>query len=390
MHNRQPRLSGRHIGSRLSKVATVVLLGTLLAACGSTASTNAGSTSGSKQSVATIAAAQSLVRAYSGVPAFPALGPSFDASKAAGKLIYIIPVATGGFNSTVIDSAASLGRKAGARVVLWPTTGVLSQYQQGVDAAINAHANLIDLEGVNPAEVAPQLAAARAKGIAITLSVFGSGNSTSPKGIDGGVNMPYKLAGELEAAYAIATTQGHVDAAVLVANDIPQTASVVAGVKEAFAKYCPNCSYQFVNEANSSWPAFASATAAVLLRHAGINYVIPIFDNFATYAVSGIESAGAATKVKIDSLNGTPAVLGLIGKGLVQMDVGVPAVWIGDAEMANDLRVLTGHNGMVVAAPPRVFDSSNVRDAGTPISFGNGYGQHVTAPFLSLLGLSRS
>jgi ribose transport system substrate-binding protein len=321
------------------------------------------------------------------LPREPSVGRPFKAKAAAGKLIYLIPIQLAGFNKTIVDTAQAAAKRLGAKAVIWPSTGKLSDYQQGVEAAINAGANVICLEGVDPQLIAPQLAAARAKGIKITLDIFGNGSSRLPSGFSGGVNMPFSLGGELEADYAIMATKGHVDALVLTSNDIPQTPDVLKGLHQAFHSNCPSCKLHYVNETVPTWPTFGSATAAALREHPHVNYVIPLYDNYAQFALSGISLAGASRKVQMDTLNGTPSVLREIKpRAVVQMDIGVSAVWLGYAEITNALRVATGGHPTVVAGVPRVFTRANVAQAGSPPSFATGYGPNIEASFKKVWG----
>ena len=200
--------------------------------------------------------------------------------------------------------------------------------------------------------------------------------------------MPFSLGGELEADYAIMATKGHVDALVLTSNDIPQTPDVVKGLRQAFQANCSTCTLHYVNETVPTWPNFDSATAAALRQHPDVNYVIPLYDNYAQFALAGISLAGATQKVHMDTLNGTPSVLSEIKPGaVVQMDVGVSAVWLGYAEITNALRVATGGQPMVVAGVPRVFTTTNVAQAGSPPSFATGYGANIEAPFKKVWGI---
>lgn len=375
--------------------ATVLCAGTILSACGSSTSAKAVEPSSSTAPVspssasaaAGIKRATAFVGRYLGVPTEPSVGPPFNAKAAAGKLIYLIPIQLAGFNETIVDTAKAAAEQLGAKAVIWPSTGTLSDYQQGVEAAINAGANVICLEGVNPQLIGPQLASARAKGIKITLDIFGNGSSSLPAGFSGGVNMPFSLGGELEADYAIMATKGHVDALVLTSDDIPQTPDVLDGLRGAFQANCRSCTLHYVNETVPTWPNFSSATAAALREHPNVNYVIPLYDNYAEFALSGISLAGASQKVHMDSLNGTPSVLSQIKPGsIVQMDIGVSAVWLGYAEITNALRVATGGNPTVVAGVPRVFTSANVAQAGSPPSFASGYGINIKAQFQKVWG----
>jgi ribose transport system substrate-binding protein len=354
-----------------------------LAAC-STASSSAGSTTSasSKNLPAGVKAADALVAKYENVPTYPSPGPAFDASAAKGKLIYIIPIVASGFNDAVVGAAKSAGSRTGAHIVVYNTTGQLSQYQAGVDAAIAAHANVIDLEAVNPATVAPQLRKARAAGIKITLNLFEDGLTKPPAGFSGGVNFPLTLAGTLEGDNAVAATAGKLNALILTASDSPQTTPLLAGIESAIKEHCPGCKYTVVGEPVASWPNFQQSTATALNGNPAINYVISAFDSYASFALAGVTEARAASRIHMDGLNGTPAVLTIMKQGIFQMDTGMSATALGYSEIDNDLRVATGQAPVTSVGQLRVFIQGNLVQAGSPPSYSDGYGTDLLAPYL--------
>jgi ABC-type sugar transport system substrate-binding protein len=171
--------------------AAVLCAGMVLSACSSSSPSTVAKAGSSASSSAGVKRAAAFVGKYLGVPREPSVGPAFNAKEAAGKLIYLIPIQLAGFNKTIVDTARAAAQQLGAKAVIWPSTGTQADYQQGVEAAIEAGANVISLEGVDPALIAPPLAEARAKGIKITLDIYGNGSSPLPAGFSGGVNMPF-------------------------------------------------------------------------------------------------------------------------------------------------------------------------------------------------------
>jgi ribose transport system substrate-binding protein len=365
-------------------LATSVLLG-VTTACGSSTTTPSSSGAISAENLTYV---QGQITKFEAVPTFVAPGPAFDASKAKGKLIYYIPLALNPFNTAIANGAKEAGARAGVRVVIFPSTGIPSEWVAGMQTAITAHANLIDDLGVNPAVLVPQFTAAKAANIPITLSGFYDPSQTHQSDLQGGVDFPFTLAGQIMADYAIAKTKGNLDAVALESTDIPQTAPVIKGIQDEFANHCGStCHLTLVDQPVSSWTNFTGATQTALVKDPKVNYVLPIFDGMEPFALAGIRAA-VATNVKIATFNGTPAVLQDMTTGnVVQMDLGVSAAWIGYLEMDNDLRVLSGQASIFSPIPPRIFDSTNISEAGNPPSLLSGYGSDFESKFATLWGL---
>jgi ribose transport system substrate-binding protein len=76
---------------------------------------------------------------------------------------------------------------------------------------------------------------------------------------------------------------------------------------------------------------------------------------------------------------------------LVVAEVGEPLEWIGWANMDQVLRVLTGTDPVQSENTPlRLFDASNIDEAGTPPSQTDGYGSpdEFKSRYMDLWGLS--
>jgi ribose transport system substrate-binding protein len=107
--------------------------------------------------------------------------------------------------------------------------------------------------------------------------------------------------------------------------------------------------------------------------------------------LAAIRAANAANRVKIATFNGTPAILKMIKDGdTVEMDVGEDIRWIAYAVMDQDMRLLAG-------LPPvkdpkigiRVFDDSNIDEAGSPPRDATGYGNSYVDGYQKLWELGQ-
>lgn len=336
-----------------------------------------------------VSRARAVIATYSKIPKTPYIGPAFNAKVDKGRLIYVIQTTSSAFNKAISDAEKSAGALVGAKVVIFPTTGQVTQYENGVEAAIAAHANVIDLQAVNPSYIVPQLREARAKGIKVTSTLFTDSADPFPTGISGGVKDDNTLIGTLEADYAIVKTGGKLNAIYDLSEDVAQTGDILAGFRAALKENCPGCTVTTVNEPVPSWPSFNGATAAALARDPKANYVVAEFDSFATFAVAGIASAEADGRVHLDTYAGSTSVLSLIKRNsVVQMDIGSSSESIGLAAMNDDLRLAAGKPGVAGTIGQRVFDLQNISQVGKPPSIAKGYGSNLEAPFLKAWGLS--
>ena len=115
---------------------------------------------------------------------------------------------------------------------------------------------------------------------------------------------------------------------------------------------------------------------SALVSDPDINYVIPFVDGMTQYTAAGITAAGKTGKVKISTFNGTPFALKMIQDGdVVASDIGENLDWLGWADMDQALRILTGVKPVQSEHTPlRLFDETNVGEAGKPPQDSTGYG----------------
>jgi ribose transport system substrate-binding protein len=93
--------------------------------------------------------------------------------------------------------------------------------------------------------------------------------------------------------------------------------------------------------------------------------------------------------VKIASYNATPSVLNLMRDGdIISMDSGESYDWLGWALADQLLRVMLGEEPVPTEnVKLRLFDKSNVSEAGVPAKVNKGYGQAYVTGYKKLWGL---
>jgi ribose transport system substrate-binding protein len=338
--------------------------------------------------------AQANLDKHRQVPQFVAPGPAFDAkAKAGGKTIFIIPASSQiPFVSTIANNMKRIGALAGVKTTIWQNQGQPSQWVQGMNAAIAQNANaIVLLAGNDPASLQPQIKAAKAKGIPTIVAHLYDDKQQSAPNVGGLVNIPYNLAGQLIGDQAIADTKGKANALVVTINQVKSTVPMVAGIKSEFAKYCKGCKLTFsdVTIADVGTKIQPNVQGA-LTADPGINYVICLYDSAeAPFAEAAIRAAGRTGKVKISTFNGTPNILKEVKKGdIVTMDVGENLDWIGYAIVDQSMRIMGGLPAVKNArVPVRVFDKTNIADAGP--AFTSGWGNSYVGGYQKLWGLKK-
>jgi ribose transport system substrate-binding protein len=363
-----------------------------LAACGgnddssTSASTSAGTTSSTAASDTSqgVEYAKSQIEKFKQVPQFEATGEPFDARKAAqDKTIWSIPSSSAvPFVQNIQRFEKGIAKQIGVTFKVWANQGQPAQWTQGMQSIIGGSNgnDVIDLlAGINPGALEPQIKAAAKKDIPTSVSHLFDPAQPSPVEVAGRTDIPYEQAGRLLADWAIWKTGGKANALVVTVNEVPSTEPMVNGIKDEFANHCGSeCKLSFANVtiAESAQKVQPEVQTA-LVRDPGINYVLALYDSVEVPGVvAAITAANAGNRVKVATFNGTPSILKMIADGdIVEMDVGEDIRWIAYAIMDTDLRLLAGLDP--VKDPKvgiRVFDDSNIADAGSPPKDATGYG----------------
>lgn len=155
------------MAGKLHKVGVVALAAALMSI--SACSKSGESDSGSVAADVDLTAVEKTISDYKAVPTFTEPGPAFDASKAAGKTIFYIPLNSSlPFDTLMAKGAEEAAVAAGAKFVLYGNQGKPAEWVQGMDSAISRKVDLIVLAGSpDPKLLGPQIRAAKAAGIPV-------------------------------------------------------------------------------------------------------------------------------------------------------------------------------------------------------------------------------
>jgi ribose transport system substrate-binding protein len=340
--------------------------------------------------------ARAQIEKFQAVPQFEAPGEPFNAREAVrGKSIWSIPSTSAvPFVANIQRHERQIAREIGADLERWPNQGQPAQWVQGMQQAIARRASVIDLlAGINPAAVAQQIRAAERRDIPTVVSHLFDPTQPSEVDVAARVDIPYNQAGRLLADWAIWKSNGDANALVVTVNEVPSTEPMVAGIKDEFSKNCPGCTLSHTNVTIAeAAQRIQPQVQTELVRNPEINYVLALYDSVEVPGtLAAIRAANAANRVKIATFNGTPAILKMIKEGdIVEMDVGEDIRWIAYAVMDQDMRLLAG-------LPPvkdpkigiRVFDDSNIDEAGSPPRDATGYGNSYVDGYQKLWELGQ-
>lgn len=363
-----------------------------LTACG-TSGSNANNPSSSGLSSADMSYLTGQLQKYEGIPSFQAPGPAFNAKAASGKLIFDIPFSSSIPFLTGIDQAMqSVAQKAGIRWVEYANQGQPSQWIQGIDAAIAAHANLVILGGSpNPYQLQPQLQQLKAAGIPVEVTHVVDPSAALPPNVTALVPAEFNKVSRLVADYTILQSKGHAQVLVITSNDILASPGQGEAFQAEMKSHCGSgCKAYLVNIPIADWATTIQTTVESFLHaHPQVNYVYPLYDSESEFAAPGIAAAGGTGKVFIATYNGTPAILRMMQTGnIVKFEIGENLTWLGWAQMDQAMRILTGNAPVKNENTAlRIFTNSNVAEAGVPPQYNQGYGNAFMPGYLKLWGL---
>lgn len=302
------------------------------------------------------------------MPAFTP-NPAFAMGALKGKKITVLT------STLAVPFVANIakGVQEAAGVVGWDATvvdgkGSITEWSKVVQQAVAQKVDGIITIGASPAEMKPAVAAAQAAGIPVvdTLTADQAKDPLIP-GTFSHVSISFYDSGALQADYVIAN--GSPDAHVLVFgdNEFPGEVTRVQGMKDEFAKLCPNCQVTVQDTQVAKMATdLGSTTQTLLRRDPQIAWVLPTYDAQGLYIVPAIKSAGLASKVKVVGSDAVSSNLDMVAKGNVQVaDVGEPNAWSGWAAVDMMGRALSKGQPVPPNIPLRVFTTTNLAGVNT-------------------------
>jgi ribose transport system substrate-binding protein len=336
-----------------------------------------------------------LVQKYTSVPDFGAPGDPIDIkSFLSGKLLYSIPVTSANpFTEGIYASVRKLAPKIGFTFKEWENQGKLDEWQRGIAQAITDHAAIIDLTGgCDPRLTGPQIAEAHKAGLKVIDSHASGLTQGISANVDATLGAPYEPTGLLQAAYTALKSKGKAHVLIITSDEITGSPVQTKAIKDGLAKYCPQCKVTVANATVVEWAtSIPAAVRGALLADPSLDYILPLYDPETPFIVPVLKQLAKRGTVHVVTYAGTPSALDAIAQGdYVAMDVGESNENIGMALLDLEARVLKGE-----VKPPvdrkialRIWDSTNVKEAGTPATYSVGYGDAIRNGYFKLWGLN--
>ena len=319
---------------------------------------------------------------YMAKPVFTPPGPAFNASALRGKSIFNIPAtSTVPFVTQIDATMAKVAKKYGIKFTEYTNQGQPSQWVAGMGQAIAQKADLIILSAaIDPALLRPQIAAATKAGIPVLDTHFYDFTQPAPAGVEL-VRADFKQAATLDAYWIMKQTGMKANVLVVTSPELQLSKLVNKTHADVFKKMCPACKVTYLGVSIADLATkLQSGIQSALLKDPSLNSIILEYDAMSQFAVPALTVAGK--NLPIATFNGTDFVLNYIAKGKVGMDVGENLDWLGYADMDQAMRMLSGLPTVKSENTPlRVFDATNVKEAGTPAKTNAGYGNAYVAGY---------
>ena len=339
---------------------------------------------------------KAMVASFQGEPEFVPAGDPIDIKAALeGKLIYGIPVTSANpFTEGIYAAIRKLAPVIGFEFKDWKNQGSLPEMQRGMQQAITDGAAVIDLTGgADPRLLGPQIAEARAEGILVMDSHASGLTQGISDNVDATLGAPYETAGLLQAAYTALHSKGNAHVLIITSDEITGSPVQSKAIQDGLAKYCPNCKVTVANATVAQWATTVpAAVRGAMLADPGLNYILPLYDPETPFIVPVLRQLADPGEVHVVTYAGTPSALDEIAKGdYVLMDVGESNENIGMALIDLAARLLLGEERPSVQRQIalRIWDSSNVAEAGTPAAYSVGYGDALRDGYYKLWGLDK-
>jgi ribose transport system substrate-binding protein len=335
-----------------------------VAGCGDDEGSGGGEQAGGGDASGIVAEAQTMIDRAKEPIAFEPPGPPIDASRLRGRTVAIVSVDQRvpilAIANRALEEAA---REVGITVTLTDAKSQVTRMQQGIEAAAR-DADALILTGVPIAAVPAALEAA--KDIP-SVSVLNNQPDPDAPGQGAGELVfassapDYEHGGALVAAKAVVDTEGELVTEIFDTKEITPSPDVVRGMKSVLDR-CSSCEVTENTTPLAEWAtALTPKAQSVIRRNPNLNYMLPIFDDMGIFLTAGIRQAGAAERVKVAALDGTPAALKLIQEDDVfTANPGQPTGWLGWHALDQAMRGMLGEDPGNPVIPSRLLDDSNL------------------------------
>jgi ribose transport system substrate-binding protein len=136
---------------------------------------------------------------------------------------------------------------------------------------------------------------------------------------------------------------------------------VIRGFEQILSR-CDGCETNTNTTPLAEWSTALTGKAQSVVRgNPELNYTLPIFDAMGIFITAGIRQAGVGDRVKVASINGTPAALELVQEGdIFTADAGAPVGWVGWHAADQAMRLMLGEEPGDPTIPSRLLTTENL------------------------------
>ena len=296
----------------------------------------------------------------------------FNMKPNSGKSVWLVTIVANTLSTEVGDGFKAAAKAAGLKPTVIYGNGSASSWNSAVSEAVAAHANGLNLFGINPAAVSAPLAHAVAQKMTIvdTLDI----SSTGPlyKGVFAHLTENANVAGKDMAYWMLAKSKCSNVHAVMFSPTVnpmlvTQAQTLAATMKSSG---CRGCTISVQNQdQNALATALGPQVNSYLTSNPKTTYLMEAFDGAVPYIEPAIASHSSIPLVSHD---GVDANLNQIRTGAQQKyDQALPpGTWIGWALIDQLGRGMAGQKPANLSIPQRVVDSSNVGKANASLFSG--------------------
>ncbi|TAN23763.1 MAG: sugar ABC transporter substrate-binding protein [Actinomycetota bacterium] len=360
------------------------ILSLLLAACGSsgsaasastttTAKAAAGSSSGG--SSAGVAQATTELEKYTATNAVTPPGPAFDASKASGKLVWLVEQsAANPAVSIVAKNIETALTHENVKVLTCDAKGVSVNMGTCIKQGLSQNAAAIIADGGDPRSYSSGTQAAAAAHVpvisALDVPVPDASDASQIEpllnGLAANAGPPDPLSGTLAADFVVKDSNANAHVLFITSPGIVGAEYEESNFASTLKQLCPSCTLDLQAVQITNWASDLGPTVSAQMQlHPDINYVVPVFDPMAAYTDPAIIQAGKAKSVKVVTVNGSLQQMTNLAQGqVVACDVGQDLPEMGFLAADETLRNISGvpASSMVKSVQPsvRVFTSANI------------------------------
>jgi ABC-type sugar transport system substrate-binding protein len=350
---------------RIATLGTVVAA-LALSACGSSGSSSSTAASnGARAASSTTANASSSCAQTAAAKVKAALTPpkmqlpaAFDASKVAGKQLWLIAVsAASGQTADMAAGFTEAAKAAGVKAIVFDGKGTPDLMNQGVSSAIAAHAAAIVLLGIEPELVSGPVAdAAKAKIPVISME---NGDLNAPKAAGVIANLTYDglTQGALQADYMLANTNCKASLVNFSASGLTGPGLITKGMQQEVKSLCPSCHFSTTEVQPADIPTkLTPAVENTLQTKPSTNAMLTVTDSMVPFILQGATATGK--KLPLIGAGGNTLAEAQKGSGETADVVSPPLGYLG--YLALDAAMKASVGGVAnIAVPQWIVDKSN-------------------------------